>query len=203
MIETSLKKLDKIKILVNNVGVCYERPEYFLDLPNLNQFIMKMINVNIITMTRMIAMVMPRMVSHKTGFIINLSSSSAHTPVPLLSLYSATKAYMDHFSRSLATEYRPEGVIIQSLTPYYVSTRMSHRMQTTVWSPSADLYAEYAIDCMGYEWNTGYWSHNIILNFMSIPHALSFLLPFQISKIIAFSKTRSIYHRINKKFQSN
>ena len=201
-IESTLEKLSKIKILLNNVGICYERPEYFLEIPNLNKFIMDIINVNIVTMTRMTALVMPRMVSQKDGFIINMSSGSAHVPTPLLSLYSSTKVYMDFLSRSLAAEYRSRGVVIQSLTPYYVSTPMSHRMRTTVWSPSADSYAKYAIDCMGYEWNTGYWSQNMMNIVIGVPHSLSFLLPFQINKIITFNKMRGIHKRIKRKFSN-
>ena len=69
-IESKFKELGQIKILVNNVGICYERPEYFLNIPNLDQFIMNMINVNIVSMTRMTSLVLPRMVSHREGFII-------------------------------------------------------------------------------------------------------------------------------------
>ena len=202
-IESKLEKLGKIKILINNVGICYERPEYFLNIPNLDQFIMNMINVNVVSMTRMTSLVLPRMVSHREGFIINMSSCTAHSPTPLLSLYASTKVYMDHLSRSLAIEYRSRGVVIQSLTPYYISTRMSHNIRTTLWSPSPDSYAKYAIDCMGYEWNTGYWSQNIINSIMCQPQALSYLLPFHINKFVSFYKLRLKWRKINRKFENN
>jgi 17beta-estradiol 17-dehydrogenase / very-long-chain 3-oxoacyl-CoA reductase len=53
------------------------------------------------------------MVERKRGAIINVSSASGNAPTPLLSIYSATKAYMDFFSQGLAAEYGRSGIFVQ------------------------------------------------------------------------------------------
>ena len=58
-----------------------------------------MINVNIGAMTMMSKIVLPRMEAKKKGAIINVSSAASFGPNPFLTMYSATKAYVDFFSR--------------------------------------------------------------------------------------------------------
>ena len=45
--------------------------------------------------------------------IINLSSGAGNTPVPLVALYSASKAYNNFLSLAMEMEYREHGIIIQ------------------------------------------------------------------------------------------
>lgn len=49
--------------------------------------------------------------------IINLSSLTGTIPTPLLSVYSSTKAYIEHFSKNLHSEFDKEGIVIQCVTP--------------------------------------------------------------------------------------
>lgn len=72
----------------------------------------------------MTAICLPGMLRKKKGIIINNASASGRIPTPLYSVYSATKAYMDFFSRALSAEYANSGVIVQSLCPYFVSTKV-------------------------------------------------------------------------------
>ncbi|MBZ3876230.1 Very-long-chain 3-oxoacyl-CoA reductase [Sciurus carolinensis] len=97
-IKTGLAGLE-IGILVNNVGMSYEYPEYFLEIPDLDN------------MTRL---VLPGMVERSKGAILNISSASGMFPVPLLTIYSATKAFVDFFSQCLHEEYRSKGIFVQA-----------------------------------------------------------------------------------------
>ncbi|CAG2167475.1 unnamed protein product, partial [Oppiella nova] len=156
-IESELDGLDEIHVLVNNVGTNYphERPEYMTKLPNLNHVIMSLINVNIVSCTRLTALVLPRMERRGRGVIINLSSFSALYPVPLLSLYSATKVYVDYMSRALQEEYRSSGIIIQSVMPFYVSTRMTYHMEPRFYAPTPHIFVKQALKTVGQEDRTG------------------------------------------------
>ena len=92
------KLYDKdIGILVNNVGVAYDRLNYFHEFSKENMW--NMINVNVCSTTMMTKMILPGMLKKKRGAIINISSVAAMGPQPFATIYSATKAYVDFFSR--------------------------------------------------------------------------------------------------------
>ena len=67
-----------------------------------------------------------QMVERKSGVIINISSLSGLMPTPLLSVYSASKAYVDVFTRGLCEEYKKAGIIVQSVAPGYVVRYVSY-----------------------------------------------------------------------------
>uniref|UniRef100_A0A8C4QLR4 Uncharacterized protein n=1 Tax=Eptatretus burgeri TaxID=7764 RepID=A0A8C4QLR4_EPTBU len=72
-----------------------------------------MINVNIMSVVKMTQLVLPGMLERSRGIIINITSATALFPCALLSLYSASKAYIDFFSCALDIEYRSRGIIVQ------------------------------------------------------------------------------------------
>lgn len=123
-IRRQLNGLD-IGVLVNNVGVSYSYPEFFDVFAQNEKTVSDMINCNITSVTKMTAIVLPAMVEKRKGVIINNASGSGRIPAPLLTVYSASKAYVDFFSRALNTEYKSKGIIVQSLCPYFVSTKLS------------------------------------------------------------------------------
>lgn len=88
-----------IGILVNNVGIGYKHPEYYDVYGESDKTVSDLINCNIMSVTKMTAIVLPNMVKNKRGIIINNASGSGRSPTPLLTVYSATKAYVDFFSR--------------------------------------------------------------------------------------------------------
>ena len=117
-IEEGLADKD-IGILVNNVGVGVDRIKYFHE--ESEEKIWNMINVNIGAMTLMTKMILPKMEARKKGAIINVASGAAFVPQPFMTMYSATKAYVDFFSRSLSYECSDIGITVQSVCPGKVS----------------------------------------------------------------------------------
>ncbi|XP_064635582.1 inactive hydroxysteroid dehydrogenase-like protein 1 isoform X1 [Lineus longissimus] len=163
MIEKELEGKD-IGILVNNVGVMYSYPQYFLDVPE--ERLWQLINVNVAAATMMTHLVLPQMEKKKRGAIINLSSGSCHKPTPQMTVYTATKVYLDHFSRALHYEYKDKGITVQCLMPFYVATRMTSYSKSlsnpSLLIPSASAYARNALRTLGYSTRTsGYWPHTI------------------------------------------
>uniref|UniRef100_A0A2I2YMH1 17beta-estradiol 17-dehydrogenase n=1 Tax=Gorilla gorilla gorilla TaxID=9595 RepID=A0A2I2YMH1_GORGO len=108
----------EIGVLVNNVGMSYEYPKYFLDIPDLDNMIKKMININILSVCKMTQLV-------SKGVNLNLSAGRGMFPVPLLTICSATKTFVDFFSQCLRGEYRSKGIFVQSVLPYFVAIKLS------------------------------------------------------------------------------
>ena len=77
----------------------YKHPEFFDVYGQSDKTINDIINCNITSLTKMTAIVLPSMVKKNKGIIINNASGSGRIPTPLLTVYSATKAYFDFFSR--------------------------------------------------------------------------------------------------------
>ncbi|KAG7481212.1 hypothetical protein MATL_G00064170 [Megalops atlanticus] len=124
-IERNLQDLN-VAVLVNNVGVLPCRiPCKFLDTKDLEQKITKLINCNVKGLVKMCKIVLPGMQKRGKGLILNISSGVAYIPCPLYTMYGATKTFVERFSRGLQAEYRSKGIIIQTVTPFGVSTAMT------------------------------------------------------------------------------
>ncbi|XP_057705971.1 very-long-chain 3-oxoacyl-CoA reductase-B [Corythoichthys intestinalis] len=161
-IEDGLAGLE-IGVLVNNVGISYSYPEFFLSVPNLDNFIDTLVNINITSVCQMTRLVLPQMVERKKGAILNISSASGMYPVPLLTIYSASKAFVDFFSRGLQAEYKSKGVIIQSVLPFFVATKLSKIRRPTLDKPSPERYVAAELNTVGLQTQTnGYLPHAVM-----------------------------------------
>ncbi|XP_075219917.1 inactive hydroxysteroid dehydrogenase-like protein 1 [Lycorma delicatula] len=158
-----------IGILVNNVGKQYTYPMYLSEVPEPELW--DIININVGATTAMTRFVLPQMVERRKGAIVNVSSSAEFQPLPLMTVYAASKVYMKSFTDALRVEYQSQGLTIQNLSPLFVNTKMnafSHRLQeSTLFVPDAETYAQNAVNTLG-EVNetTGYWSHGLQHFFM-------------------------------------
>jgi 3-oxoacyl-[acyl-carrier protein] reductase len=72
--------------------------------------------------------VLRSMMIERAGRIINISSIVASTGYSGLSTYSATKASLVGFTRSLAREVGQLGITVNAIAPGFVSTEMTHEL---------------------------------------------------------------------------
>ncbi|KAM5171241.1 very-long-chain 3-oxoacyl-CoA reductase-like isoform 2-T2 [Mantella aurantiaca] len=176
-IEEGLKDLD-IGILVNNVGMSHVEV-VFHAIDDLNK------------MTRII---IPRMVERKKGLIINIGSEAGTHPFPMGTLYSATKVFVDFFSRSLAMDYKPMGVTVQSVMPLFVSTNMTENLESNVFVKTADDFAREALNTAGLTSRTsGCLSHSIqsfLLDLFLIETSMSYRIIGWISSVVYSAMSR-------------
>ncbi|KAI2802083.1 hypothetical protein RDWZM_010443 [Blomia tropicalis] len=165
-IEDEIQQLrpGRVDVLINNVGVSFANADYFTVIAHRSPDLMsKMINVNVVSALMMTRMVWNEMLEQNRGIILNIGSQSALNPIPLLALYSATKAFVDYFTHTLVIESRDHsGVIVQSVLPGFVATKMSH-LRPSFNVPTADVFVRSAMSRVGRSNRTfGYWWHTII-----------------------------------------
>ncbi|KAJ9584017.1 hypothetical protein L9F63_021646 [Diploptera punctata] len=163
-IEKDLWSLE-IGILINNVGISNPHPEYFLELPHRETVYSNIIKCNIGSVTSMTQILLPRMVERGRGVVVNVSSTAATIPSPLLTVYGASKAYIEKFSKDLATEYSKCGVIIQCILPGFVATKMSKIKRASWMAPTPEKFVKDAIRSIGVQQQTtGYLPHSLMVN---------------------------------------
>lgn len=161
-IASALKGLE-VGILINNAGMSYDHPEY-LDQLTIED-IHNLVNINILTPTILSRLVLPGMRERRRGAIVNLGSGSGLLPsCPLLSVYAASKAYINHFSKSMYDEFAGSGVTIQDQAPFFVSTKLSKIRRARLDAPSPQTWARAAVRVIGRGSDiTPYWYHAIML----------------------------------------
>ncbi|CAN7219263.1 SDR family NAD(P)-dependent oxidoreductase [Rossellomorea sp. LjRoot5] len=111
----------RVDILINNAGFGlfgeFEETELSKELD--------MIQVNITALTELSKYIGKEMVSRKNGRILNVASTAAFQPGPLMAVYYATKAYVLSFSEALANEWAKHGVKVTALCPGATKTGFS------------------------------------------------------------------------------
>jgi len=155
-----------VGIIVNNVGLSYEHPEY-LDACSSDR-LWKLMHINVVPGTMLIKEFIPGMVSRKKGLVVNVSSMSSVLATPLLAAYGASKSYVNCLTDSLRTEYSDKGVDFQVICPMFVSTAMSG-MRVTLQCPTPTTYAKSVIRTFGLtDFTCGYWPHELTVALYSL-----------------------------------
>ena len=101
-----------VGVLVNNAGASHD-PAHLHDIDP--SAIDRVIAVNNSSVVKLTHLVLPGMVSRGRGAIVNVSTSftTAIPAAPFLSLYTASKGFIDTFSKALSAEYSPLGIDVQ------------------------------------------------------------------------------------------
>jgi len=76
-----------------------------------------MVQVNVAAPTALTRLALPGMLERRKGRILNVASTAAFQPGPLMAVYYATKAYLLSFSEALANELSGSGVTVTALCP--------------------------------------------------------------------------------------
>ena len=102
-----------IDVLVNDAG--FGVAGFFAETPLERE--LEMIRVNIAALTELTKAVLPSMLARRRGRILNVASTAAFQPGPLMAVYYASKAYVLSFSEALANEVARTGVTVTALCP--------------------------------------------------------------------------------------
>lgn len=86
-----------------------------------------MIQVNLVALTQLTKLALQAMLPRGRGRILNVASVAGFQPVPHHTVYSATKAYVLHFTEALAEELRGSQVTVSALCPGPTATSIVER----------------------------------------------------------------------------
>jgi 3-oxoacyl-[acyl-carrier protein] reductase len=112
----------RLDVLVNNAGVARDGVLGTLQ----DDAIDSMVDVNLKGTIYLTRVAVRRMLRQHSGAVINISSIVGLSGYRGLSVYGATKAALDGFTRGLARELGPVGITVNSIAPGYLRTEMSH-----------------------------------------------------------------------------
>ena len=112
--DTLIAKNIDIEILVNNAWFGDYGYFHMSDLSRQTE----MIDLNIRTLTELTYLFGKKMIERKSGKILNVASTAAFQPGPLMSVYFATKHYVLAFSEALSEEWIGLGVTVTTLCPW-------------------------------------------------------------------------------------
>jgi short-subunit dehydrogenase len=121
-VEQRLKDDASVTLLVNNAGIGGQGGFAAADLDKQQQ----LIDLNITAVTRLAGAAIPGLLK-RGGAIINLGSVLAYVPEMMPGIYSATKAYVVNFSKSLQTELGDKGLYVQAVLPAATATEIWER----------------------------------------------------------------------------
>ncbi len=122
-VDQVMDKYGKIDVLVNSAGALND-PIHFHEMPETE--INKLIDVNIRGIFKPTKAVLTKMSEAKAGVIINIGSISSERAIPRvhLAVYSATKAAVSMFTKSIAVEYARQNIRCNCINPGIINSGM-------------------------------------------------------------------------------
>ena len=127
-IEEFINEIDKdlggLEILVNNAGITLDNLSIRLTEENWK----KVLDVNLTSTFLMCKFAIKKMLKKKFGKIINITSIVGHTGNLGQANYSASKAGIVAFSKTLAVEYAKKNININCVSPGFIKTEMTDKI---------------------------------------------------------------------------
>lgn len=127
-----------IDVLVNNVGVAPHR-DGFLSVSDAEW--LRILEINFFSMIRACRAAIPRMVDQGRGAIVSLASDAGRVPGSFFVDYCVTKAAILMLSKAIATEFAPQGIRSNCVSP--------GPTRTSVWDKDAPITRELAAEFGG------------------------------------------------------
>lgn len=120
------QKLGDVDVLINNAAVSFVG--LYTDMTDGEWE--RMLKVNLKAPEKYIRLLLPRMISRKSGKIINISSMWGEVGASCEVHYSATKAALIGLTKALAKELGPSGITVNAIAPGMIDTDMNAHFST-------------------------------------------------------------------------
>lgn len=112
-VKRAIEQVGDIDVLVNNAGFGAAVPLELID----SDIARQLFETNTLGTLAMIQAVLPKFRERRSGTIINVTSTVTLMPLPLVSVYRASKAAVNALTESLAVELKPFGVRVHIVLP--------------------------------------------------------------------------------------
>ena len=128
MIESAIKEFGKIDVLINNAGITKDMLLARMKEEDFKQ----VIDVNLVGTFNMTKNVIPYMMKARNGRIINISSVVGIAGNAGQTNYSASKAGIIGFTKSLAKEVASRNILVNAVAPGFIETNMTEVLKQEV-----------------------------------------------------------------------
>ncbi|RPB17636.1 NAD(P)-binding protein [Morchella conica CCBAS932] len=157
-----------IAILVNNVGKSHDIPVPFLETTH--KEMNDIITINITGTLKVTQLVAPGMAARKRGLILTMGSFGGLLPTPFLATYSGSKAFLQYWSTALGAELKRDGVEVQLVVGYLITSAMSKVRKPSMMIPTPKGFVKACLGKIGVKGTaagmegtiTPYWAHGLM-----------------------------------------
>ncbi len=140
-IERAVAAAGPVDVLVNNAGIGWLNALEGTPMTAARE----LFETNTLGLMAVTQAVLPQMRERKAGVIVNVSSSVTLRSLPLLSVYTATKAAVNAFTETLALELEPFGITVRLVLPGRApGTGFGANARARMTGGAPDAYAEQA-----------------------------------------------------------
>ena len=142
MVQETIKKLGRIDVLVNNAGITKDG----LLMRMKKEDFESVLDINLVGTFNVTRQVIPYMMKQKEGRIINVSSVVGVSGNAGQTNYSASKAGIIGFTKSLAKEVASRNILVNSIAPGFIATDMTECLSDKV---KENIYNQIPLKRMG------------------------------------------------------
>lgn len=164
-----------VTVLVNNVGQSHSIPVPFLETEDKElRDIITINNTVTLKITQTVAPVIADTVAKENkkvkGLILTMGSFGGLLPTPYLATYSGSKSFLQAWSAALAGELKPDGIDVELVISYLVTSTMSKIKRSSASIPTPKNFANSVLNSVGrrcgsqerFATSTPYWCHALM-----------------------------------------
>jgi 2-hydroxycyclohexanecarboxyl-CoA dehydrogenase len=137
-VATVHNRLGPVSILVTSAGVAAFEPFTEITLESWH----RLLDVNLTGTFNCVQAIIPDMVDARWGRIVTISSSGAQRGSPRMAHYVAAKGGVIALTKSLAREFAPYGITVNTIPPSAIDTPMSRKSQADGELPDTQVMAQ-------------------------------------------------------------
>jgi len=123
-VEFAMNKWQRVDILINNAG----GPAMGTFLEHDDSAWESALDQNLKSVIRLTRAAVPHMIKHKWGRVINISSTLAKEPEPIMVLSATARAGVSAFAKAISIELAAQGITVNTLCPGGVLTDRLHSL---------------------------------------------------------------------------